>query len=87
MKEQHQKDLLKRILRYSRKNYTESFGRYALLLSGGGRREPANKEFAKAEAWGQMVRYMEGIMRELDKAIEIYESLVEMEQDMEANDV
>jgi hypothetical protein len=77
MKEQHQRELLKRILRYSRKNYTESFKRYALLMSSGGRAGPTLGAAGKAETWGQITRYMEGLMRELDEAIEINESIVD----------
>lgn len=90
MKEQHQRELLKRILRYSRRSYTTAFKHYALLMSSGGRAGPTLGAAGKAETWGQITRYMEGLMRDLDKSIEMsesfHETIAEVESDMEESD-
>lgn len=70
MREQHQKELLKRILRYSRRHYTDAYKHYALLMSSGGRSGPTLGAVAKAETWGQITQYLEGLMRDLDNEME-----------------
>ena len=93
-----QKTLLKRLLRYARKNRTDTHKAYVTLMSSAaGRSGPVLKMEGKTEAWGQMVRYMESLMRELDGNIakfdppmeddDTHETVAEIEMDMEAYDV
>ena len=76
MKEQHQKEIVKRLLRYLRKNHTEAHKKYAASLSSG-KAGHIGRLIGEVETWGRMVRYMEGIIRELDEALEVNAPVVE----------
>lgn len=86
MKHEDQKELLKRLLRYARRNRTDAAKAYTILLSGSGRTGPTLKLEGKVEGWEQMVAYMESLLRELDDAIYAYESAPELEDAMDEAD-
>ncbi len=62
--------ILKRVLRYARKNRTDTHKRYALWQTRNGRSGPVLKLEGKVEAWGQMVRYTESLLRDVQEAEE-----------------
>jgi len=74
---EHQRDILKRVLRYARKNHTLVHQNYAASLTSNKRESLVSKHLGRVEAWGQIVRYMEGLVHELDEAIEVHPEVVE----------
>ena len=57
--------LLKRLLRYARRNCTDMAKIHAALVTEKGRSGPVLRLEGKQEAWEQMIHYMETLTREV----------------------
>lgn len=69
MKEENQREALRRILKYFRTNTTKLRRHHALLMSGAGRTGPVRALEAKIELAEEWVKYLEGLDREFSDTI------------------